>query len=218
MSVTWTLTRERLCDKAMEKCGALGVGETPSAADRDLCLEALDSLLKELAYFGYSWPKYTAEQTSITLLAATQDYTLPADYIAGGLLNIVDASGHEVPVRLITLIEWNDIPDKSTTADYPKFGYIDSDNILHVWPIQTASVSAKFWYQRIIDDSAASSSVNVDEAWLRSLVYGIASEIGDEHDVPDNKILRFKQEWIAGRVRGIRNTAGRPPVAVAVQE
>lgn len=218
MSVTWTLTRERLCDKAMEKCGALGVGETPSSADRDLCLEALDSLLKELAYFGYSWPKYTAQQASITLLAATQDYTLPADYAAGGLLNIIDTSSHEVPVRLITLVEWNDIVDKTTTADYPKVGYIDSDNVLHVWPIQTGAVSAKLWYQRIIDDSAASTAVDLDPAWLRCLVYGIAGEIGDEHDVPENKIQRFKQEWMIGRLRGIQNTAGRPPVAVSVQE
>lgn len=218
MSVTWTLTRERLCDKAMEKCGALGVGETPSTADRDLCLEALDSLLKELAFYGYSWPQYTAQQAAITFLAATSTVTLPADYSGGGIINVVDTSGNERPFTLLTLIEWNAIADKSQTADYPKFGYVDNADVLHVWPIQTGNVSGKLWYQQIIDDSAASTAVDLDPAWLRSLVYGIAGEIGDEHDVPEAKIIRFKQEWMAGRLRGIRNTAGQPIRAVSVQE
>lgn len=218
MSVTWTLTRERLCDKAMEKCGALGVGETPSAADRDLCLEALDSLLKELAYFGYSWPKYTAQQSSITLLAATQAYTLPADYYGGAVVNIVDASGNEHGIPLLTLQEWNSIIDKTETADYPKQAYIDSASIMHVWPIQTANVSAKLWYQQVIDDSAATTAVNLASPWLRGLVYGIAGEIGDEHDVSEAKIMRFKSEWAEARTRAIRNTAGKLPYAVSVQE
>ena len=218
MSVTWTLTRERLCDKAMEKCGALGVGETALSADRDLCLEALDSLLKELPYFGYSWPRHTAQQISIVLLAATQAYTLPADYYGGAIVNIVDASGNESNIPLMTLREWNDLVLKTQTGTYPKQAYIDKTNIMRVWPIQTANVSAKLWYQQVIDDSAASTSVSLDTPWLRGLVYGIAGEIADEHDVPEAKIVRFKQEWMQARQRGIRNTAGQAIYAVRVQE
>jgi hypothetical protein len=57
LTTSWTLTRERICDKALEKCQRLGVGRTVSADDRALCLEALDGILKNLHWYGYSWPK-----------------------------------------------------------------------------------------------------------------------------------------------------------------
>lgn len=218
MSTTWTLTRERICDKAMEKCGALGVGETPSAADRSLCLEALDGILKQLAWYGYSWPKITQAQTSITFTANVGTVTLPTDYYDATMVNYVDASGNEKPVTLITLRDWNDLTNKTQTGTYPLKGFIDNGDVLNIWPVPTANVSGKLWYQRIIDDSVASSSVNLDSPWLLGLVYGVAEEIGHEFGVNPARIQFFGQKWVTFRQIAVQNTSSPRPACISVDQ
>src|SRR3979490_180705 len=97
MTVSWTLTRERLADKALQKCQRLGVGEAASADDRSLCLEALDGILKNLLWRGFSWPKTVSGSTPLTFLTGAQTQQLPADFYTGAQLKYVDPSGNEVP-------------------------------------------------------------------------------------------------------------------------
>lgn len=205
MSVTWTLTRERIADKALEKCQALASGGTPDAADRALALEALDSILKELPWHGYSWPKTVSGQAALTFTAATQTVSLPADYYGNAIITYLDASLNEIGLPLVALLEWNRIVRKTDTAAYPIYGFLDNFNVLWLWPIQTANVTAKISYQKVIDDTAASTSPNLSSAWIRGLVTGVAAEIGDEFSVQAQKIDRWDKKWAYLRNLGIQN-------------
>ena len=218
MTTAWTLTRERLCDKAMEKCGALGVGETPSAADRSLCLEALDGLLKTLAWDGYAWPKYSQTSSALTYLAATPTVTMPTDFYDAEMLFYTDSSGNDKQLARLTADQWADIPNKAATGSFPVKYWMNEAHVAYIWPIPTANVSGKLWYQKIIDDSVAGSPVDLDSAWNIGLVYGIAAEIADEFDVPEPKIARFMAKWDAFKRKAIQNTSFTRPYCVSVDQ
>jgi hypothetical protein len=218
MATAWTLTRERLADKALEHCGVLGVGKVPSYEDRGLALETLDGILKELPIYGYTWPKIIATQASLTLTAATSPTLLPTDYYGSLMPELVAADGTEWPLRLITMAEWNTIADKDYAAEYPDRAYIDASRKLWTWPVQTANRVLKIFYQKVVDDTVASSAADISVPFLMGLSYGIAANIGDAFGVPEKKIMRFEAKWAVARGRGMNADVPLAPIRFEVLE
>lgn len=219
MAVNWTLTRERICDKALEKCKRLGIGRPATAADRALCIEALEGILKNLLWHGYSWPKTISSSSPLVLTNNLASIALPTDYYTGGRLNYVDASGNEVPLPLpITPEEWRLIPLKTAQAAYPVKVYIDNFNVLWPNPRTNQSVTLNLYYQKVIDNTVAASSTNLDSPWLLGLAYGVAAEIGDEFGVEQKKLDRFELKWREQRTLGIMNEAPPGPDRMTVSD
>lgn len=215
----WSLTRERICDKALEKCGRLGIGRTVNADDRNLCLEALDSILKNLLWYGYSWPKLASGSSPLVLTAGLASIALPTDFYSSEHINYVDTSGNEVPLPpAITREEWASIPLKTTQASYPQKVYIDNFHVLFPWPRTNQSVTLNVYYQKVILDSVASSAVDLDSPWILGLVYGVAAEIGDEFGVDPKKVARFEVKWREERALGIMNEAPPGPDRMTVSD
>lgn len=216
MTVTWSLTRERICDKALEKCGRLGVGRTVSADDRNLCLEALDGLLKNLHWYGFSWPKTVSGSTSLSV--STQTTSLPSDFYTGAMLTYVDTSGNEIGVPLVTPEHWKSLTLKTTAGTYPDRAYIDNFNVLWVYPVPTAALTMKLYYQKVISDSVASTKPDLDSPWYLALAYGVAAEIGDEFGVDPKKLARFEVKWREQRTLGIMNETPPGPDRIEVSD
>lgn len=214
----WTLTRERICDKALEKCQRLGVGRTVNADDRNLCLEALDSVLKNLLWHGYSWPKTVSAFTPLAFTAALTFKAMPTDYYGGATLKYVDTSGNEVPILTYSTEQWRAITLKTTQAQYPYGGYIDNFNVLWLYPVPSAALTINVYYNKTILDSVASSSVDLDSPWLLGLIYGVAAEIGDELGVDEKKIARFEMKWREQRALGIMNETSPGPDRITVSD
>jgi hypothetical protein len=199
MTTTWNLTREQIGKKALQKVGNLARGQTANADDLALAIQALDGILKELPIFGYAWPQTALTQAALTLLAGVPTVTFPTDYYGGALVTYLDASGNELPLQLITLDQWLAIPQKSQAAAYPLMAYLDRASVLHVWPVQTANVSAKLSYQQIVADSAAMAITALDPSMMLGIVYAVAAEIGDEFGATEDQIARWRAEWIGRR-------------------
>lgn len=215
---TWTLTREALADRVLMKCGRLAAGESADADDRALVVQALDSVLKNLAWRGYGWPKTTSSSSTITLTAATANVTLPTDFYSLNALNYVDASGQESPIEIIDFPTYKAIAKKTQAATYPLKGYVDNFNVLWVWPVQAANVSAKLYYQKIVEDSTANSATALDSPWMLGLVYGVAAEVGDEFGVPAQKMARFEGKWQQQLTLGVQNEAPPTPDRVLMDD
>jgi|SRR6266853_1011094 len=213
MTVSWTLTRERLADKALEKCQRRGVGDAPNADDRSLCLEALDAILKNLLWRGFSWPKTVSGSTPLTFLAGAQTQQLPADFYTGALIKYVDPSGNEVPPFFgqQSAEQWDAIVLKTTQAQFPDRFYIDNFNVLWLYPIPNATLVLRLYYQKVISDSVGGASPDLDSPWYLGLVYGIAAEVGHEFGVSTQRISMFGTYWEAQLNLGIRNE-GPPQV------
>lgn len=218
-AVNWTLTRERVGDKALEKCQRLGIARTASPDDRNLCLEALDGILKNLLWYGYSWPKTASGFSTLVLTSGLPSIALPQDYYSGARLNYVDASGNEVWLPdPITPEEWRLTLNKSTQAYYPMKAYIDNFNVLYPWPLTNQSVTLNLYYQKVILDTVASSAVDLDSPWMIGLVYGVAAEIGDEFGVDPARIARFEAKWREQRALGVMNEAPPGPDRMSVSD
>lgn len=217
-TTAWTLTRERLADKALEHCGVLGVGKVPAHEDRALALETMDGMLKELPIYGYTWPKVINAPATLTLLANTSPTALPTDYYGSLQPMLIGADGEEVGLSLITLNEWNGIADKDYAADYPDRGYIDPTRRLWTWPVQNADRTLKIFYQKVVDDTVSSTAPDISVPFLLGFAYGIAANIGDAFGVNPNKIQRFEAKWAVARARGINADIQTAPIRFEVYD
>lgn len=216
MSTTWNLTRLQIATKALQKVGTLARTETPDPDDLVVVYDALDALLKALPIFGYAWPRLAAGQTALPLVAATQQTNLPADYYGGAVVSYLDESGNEQPLRLVPLIEWNNIVRKTDTAPYPVLGYIDNFNVLRTWPVQTVTRAGKLVYQKVIDDTVTGSVTGLSQIWMQGLIYGVAHEIGDEFGASGEQIKRWGEKWTQHRTLCIMNQSYPQPDSVTV--
>lgn len=217
-AVNWTLTRERICDKALEKLGILAAGEAAKADDRSLCIEALEGILKNLLWRGYAWPKTISSKANLTLVAATANTALPADFYDVLRINYLDAGSNEIPLPLIDNATYTALVKKTEAANYPLMGYIDNFNVLWTYPVQSANVTAYLYYQQVINDTVAASSVDLDSPWLMGLPFGVAAHVGDEFGVPEKKLLRFAAIWEQQLQLGIMNESAPGPACVSVDD
>lgn len=205
----WSLARERICDKALEKVNELGVGETASTASRGIALEALDGILKMLQFQGLSWPLRTSGRAELIVYSGELSTALPADYYGEPEIQVVsvepDASGvfptgvhSSYPLILLQHAEWMgmDVGEPSTST--PAYGYIDTQNVLWVLPAHEKNAKLLISYTKVIPDSASGTSPGsgtLQSPWMLALPWGVAAEIAEEFEVPVAKIQRIEMKW-----------------------
>ena len=76
MSTSWSETATEICSDALMHLGVISTGESIGGDELAQALRALDSVLKELPLYGYSWPKLSSE-TAFTWVSG-QTIALPA--------------------------------------------------------------------------------------------------------------------------------------------
>src|SRR5262245_37578034 len=217
MSTTWSLTRERIADRALQKCLKLGVADgAASADDRALALEALDSVLKNLLWRGLRWPKTASASTPLSFLAGAQTKQLPQDFYNGTMLTYTNANGQEIPIPLVTAEQWKSIIVKSTTATYPDRAYIDNFHVLWLYPVITAALTVNLYYQKVISDSVGGAVVDLDSPWMLGLVFGVAAAIGDEFNISETRIARWEAKWEMQLNLGVMNECAPGPDRMTV--
>ena len=218
MAIIWTLLRERVASKALEKCLVIGAMESPDTADMNLALEALDGVLKNLLWYGYAWPKTVSSSTALTTTANVATVTLPTDFYTGAGFRYVDASGNEIGLPIVATEAWREIILKSSKASYPDRVYVDNFNVLWMYPIPNQVITINCYYQAVIADTSANAATALDSPWMLGLVYGVAAEIGDEFDVPNDKLQRWEAKWAMQRNLGIMVEGGPLPDRITVSD
>jgi hypothetical protein len=201
--IVWNLTRERIADRALERIGALGAGQTPDAEDRNLALETLDSILKSLPLYGIIWPRVTPVSVSLSVTALSTTVAMPTDWYPSALhVNVVKTDGTERPATIIQRRDYEEIPDKTKQGNDLEYAYIGPDRIMYLWPVPTANITLKLTYQRIVQDSVSGAILpDLGPEWLMGLWNGVAAYCGDEFGVPESDLERFEGKWIEMRTR-----------------
>lgn len=217
----WTYTREQVCTRALQKIREIGEGETPSDAQMTLCLNTLDAILKNLPWHGYAWPKRIPASTSLSITANVQTKVLPADFYGEEFLSYIVAGSspaQEIFLDACSPEQWKSIPEKTNTAAYPDRYFIDNFNTLYLYPIPNQAITLQLYYQQVIQDTIANTATQLDSPWMLGLVYGIASEIGDEFNVPLQTLQRFEAKWLQQRELGIQNESFPGPDRIQVDD
>lgn len=191
MATSFTRTREQLAQKVLRKLGAIGVGETPSADDAALVYEAMDLRLKELHRLGVLWWKVSGATTDVTLVANTVTASItPTDFLFPVSMALRIGSD-DYPMDIIGHREYQAIQDKTTTGEPAKV-FIDGSTC-RFYPVPKSNYTAKLTYEKIADDTAASTRPDMKVEMLRALSTIVAYDLVDEYDLlSDSQIARLE--------------------------
>lgn len=192
MTISFTRTREQMRDLILGKLGVLAAGETASAEDATLVYEAIDLRLKELHRRGIFWRKVTRRALSFTIPSSIASASASVDVLFPLQMHVVVGSIDE-PVEIISIRDYANIPNKGDLGTPSKVLYNGSAEFIF-WPVPRAATTAKVVYEKIADDTAASTQPDVDVSMLRWLRDIIAYDLADYYGLPEQKIQRLAGE------------------------
>lgn len=192
MSISFTRTREQMRDLILGKLGVLAAGETASAEDATLVYEALDLRLKEMHRRGIFWRKVTKRALSFTIPSSVASASASVDILFPIAVQVVVNSLDE-PVDIIGVRDYAAIANKSEFGTPTKVLYNGSAEFIF-WPVPRAATTAKVVYEKITDDTEASTKPDVDVSMLRWLRDIIAYDLSDYYGLPEAKIQRLATE------------------------
>ena len=186
------LTGTDIITEAMELCGALAEGETPSSEALTSMLRTLNNLVK---LWGADTQIYAQGEYQLDLVASTAQYSLGVanvGYIPNKILNatIIDTTTlNEIPLSPLTQEEWYSLTDKTTesvpTQYYQKRNATGVDMDLYLWPVPAdTTYDVKLWIQYPLRDvTAVSDDVYFTQEWYMALSYALAYAISFKYGV-----------------------------------
>ncbi len=186
-------TAQTLIDRALRLIGAIASGESPTTAESNDGLVALNAMIS-------SWQTeklnvFAFVDTAFTLVASDGSYTVgPAGNFAltprpSKIEScFVRVSDIDYPVELIDRDRWFGIPDKTSTSDIPMYAYYEpslTTGTLLVWPVPNAASSLHIITWTTLSELAAlSTTVTLPQGYERALAYNLAIEVASEYEKP----------------------------------
>lgn len=198
MTTSFTRTREQLATKILSKVTQSG-SATVSTADAALVYEAIDLRLKEMHKLGIFWRKVNKTPLSFTITANTSSASASADVLFPLAMYVTDAST-DVEVDIIGIREYAAIENKADTGTPTKALWNGSAEFIF-WPVPTSNTTAKLTYEKLIDDTAASTAPDIEVSMMKSLIDIISYDLGDDFGVNEAKMRR----WETAAERAERN-------------
>lgn len=189
-STDFTLTRDQIISEALEQLGAIGIGETPSAADVTSCSRSLNMMIKAWETQGvHLWTN--AEQT-VSLVVGTESYNLSPKPAMIKQIRLVNSAGIERPVRIISRSDYNLIPNKEATGKINQVCYDDqlTTGTIYVWPSpDDATDTLKVTYNRKIEDfDASSDNPDLPQYALLAITLNLAVQVAPKYGYSLSKL------------------------------
>ncbi len=208
-STNFAVTRDDIIKGALRLCGALALGETPSADQVSEASDALNMLVKAWQADGMAiWARgeYTL---ALTLDAKSYNIGTGQTVNIAKPLKITQAILHDtqtnvdIPMRIITRDEYLRLGNKSTNGQ-PIQIYYDPQRdhgILYVYPPANSSAVSykqiKFTYQKPFEDfDASTDNPDFPQEWYEALKYGLASRLAGEYGISMEDRRQLMQEAI----------------------
>lgn len=177
---------------SMRLLGALSTGETPSADELSEGLFALNDMVESWSTEGLIIPTMVRE--AFTLTAGTQTYTMGTGgsfnttrplVIEGAALEDQSATPKlEIPVAVLTPIEWAALPLKTMSSTLPTKLYAEGTSPLetvNIWPNPTVANKLVIYSRKAISSFAgANTTISLPPGYFRALKYNLAIEWAPE--------------------------------------
>lgn len=192
MSTSFTRTREQIAALALRKLGILASGGTAYADDLTITYEAIDLRLKEMHSLGNFWRKVNPTPSTFTITAATASAAHGLTDLLFPVSLFVTVSSVDEPIQLISPMFYAGLGDLTQSGD-AIYAMHDGANF-KFWPVPTENRTAKLLYEKITDDTAASTAPDVEVSMMRSLGAIVAYDLADQFGVEENKIRRLAAE------------------------
>ena len=192
MTITFTRTREQLATMILGKLGVLAAGETAPAEDTTLVYEGIDLRLKEMHRLGIFWRKVNKQSLSFTMTANVATASASADVLFPIAMTVRNVSVDD-PVDIISIREYSQISNKAESG-VPTHALHNGSSSFIMWPVPTATTTVKLIYEKVADDTAASTAPDVEVSMLRWLRDIVAYDLADNFGVEEARIGRLRQE------------------------
>ncbi len=218
MTTSWTLTAQEVITDALVEIGVLGAGQTASPTDYDLCLRALQNVLKEMPLHGLSWPKITVAPVALvwsSLLPA--QVTMPSDYFGVPTISFTQ-SGANVDLVVISKVEYDALQQPARTALYPTMIYIAPNNIGYLYPVPTVDPVLSITYQAITLDAEMLVAPDVVQSWIGGLTLWLAHEVASKFGVPFADRQDLERRFLRRRALMLAYAAETAPICIQVRE
>ena len=198
-------TAQTIVDRAARLVGGVSSGESCTADESADGLIALNAMLE-------SWQidklfVYAFTDTAFTLVPTDASYTVgPAGNFALTPRPhkieecFVRVSNEDYPVALLTSEQWNAIPNKTDTAEYPDRAYYNptlTTGTLQVYPVPTATDSLHIITWSVVSSLAAlSTTISLPPGYERAMAFNLAVEwASPEFQVPASAtVMKIAQE------------------------
>lgn len=111
-------------------------------------------------------------------------------------VRLVYPDGNEIPIRMVSLKEYMELPDKSNSGAVVQVHYkpTTTNGTLYVWPTtDTVDNVLKFIYLKTIEDmDAAANDLDLPQEWHRAIIWNLASELITTYGVPEPDASRIE--------------------------
>ncbi len=213
-------TGQTIVDRALRLIGAIASGESPTTAESNDGLTALNAMIS-------SWQTeklfvYAFVETAFTLTPSDGSYTVGPS----GNFSLtprppkieqcfIRDSDIDYPVELIDKARWYGIPDKTSTSDIPLYAYYEpslATGTLQLWPVPNAANSLRIiTWTTLAELASLATTITLPQGYERALAYNLAIEVASEYEkaVPDS-VARIAMESKAT----IKRTNIRPSLAI----
>lgn len=216
MATAWTLSAQDIILDALQITEVLGAGETASADDYNVCLTALQNILKELPLHGVSWPKVTVAPVSVAWSGLTPaQITMPVDYFGQPNINYT-LNSVNVDLQIIPKAVYDAIQQPDYVSTYPQKVYIAPNNIGYLWPVPSANPALSMTYQAIVPDASLATQPDVMQAWMGGLGLWVAFEICPKFGIDMQKRADIANRFISKRKMMLAYAVETAPVIAQV--
>lgn len=202
------LTRDSIIAGALRKLGVLAKGESPDSEDLSTGTEALNNLLAQFQTLGM--PLWSRITSNITMVAGQQTYTIGVGQSINQAfpLKIIQAwteptaGGARQPIVEMSIYDFNILPSSTQASGTPaQFSYQPFINYgqLKLWPAPDTSAASSrtltISYMRPFDEFVSSTDTPYfPKEWNNALIYGLASLLAPEFQIPLNDRSVLKKE------------------------
>ena len=190
-SVDFNQSATEIIKDALILVGGLEDDETPSAAQEQYAMRALNRMAK--AWSAKGLKAWVWKEATLDLVIAQPSYTLGpgGDLVINRPLQIANArryvDGVETPIEIRSRQEYMDQPEKDDSSGEPVYVYFDPQlvqSVLYVWPSPIAEDQIKFSYKSYIEDfDSLADTPYFPSEWLEALVYNLGVRLMPMYEV-----------------------------------
>ncbi len=213
----WSTNRDAIIARALRICGAIGQGETPSAAAITEGAEALNDITKEYQADGmplwkikvYTAFAYTATTTYNIGTGSTVNQVAPLKILQAYNRNTLADPDQDTPILVVPRMDYEYLGIKQATGRPNQLSYVppgagiitisDMKGVITVFPkpdaYTIANVTCVIIGQTPYEDYAASTDVpDFPSYWYNAIKWGLAAELAYEYGVPYAERAMIRKE------------------------
>jgi hypothetical protein len=168
----WSLTARDIITASLRETGIIGVEETPTAAEADLCLLRLNALLK-----SWSFGKHLETTGTVTITANSQSGTIDPSINEVLSARVIEGTDYERQLTRWERDEYFRLPNKASSGRPTAF-FADKRLdaiVLYIWPVPTEETQIRVDYLRLPQTvTALSETVDIPSEYQEALFANLA--------------------------------------------